>query len=95
MAKYMCRIFERIIQVSADYELLRNLILQANFGYENDIFDGTNRTDHITSFGLGAKYLLDRRISLYAHYDHSGRYSTFGGSNFGDNLLTAGITLQY
>ena len=86
---------QRTIQLSADYELLRNLILQANFGYENDIFDGTSRTDHTASFGLGAKYLLDRKISLYAHYDHGGRDSTVGGSNYSDNLLSAGITLQY
>jgi len=86
---------QRTIQVSADYELLRNLILQANFGYENDTFDGTSRTDHLTSFGLGAKYLLDRRLSFYAHYDHGGRDSTAGGGNFSDNLVSAGISLQY
>jgi uncharacterized protein (PEP-CTERM system associated) len=86
---------QRTIQVSADYELLRNLILQANFGYENDVFDGTSRTDHLTSFGLGAKYLLDRRLSFYAHYDHGGRDSTAGGSNFTDNLVSAGIAIQY
>ena len=86
---------ERNIRGSVDYELLRNVILQANVGYENDIFRGTSRDDRITTVGLGAKYLFDRRISLYAHYDHSGRNSTVGGTDFADNLMTAGITLQY
>lgn len=86
---------QRTIQASVDYELLRNLILQANFGYENDIFSGATRRDHITTFGFGGNYLLDRRVSLYMHYDHSGRDSTVGGTNFTDNLLSAGITLQY
>jgi hypothetical protein len=86
---------ERSIRGSVDYELLRNVILQANVGYENDIFKGASRNDHITTLGLGAKYLLDRRISFYAQYDHSGRDSTVGGTNFADNLLSAGITLQY
>jgi len=86
---------QRTIQASVDYELLRNLILQANFGYENDIFSGATRRDHITTFGFGGNYLLDRRISLYVHYDHSGRDSTVSGTNFTDNLLSAGITLQY
>jgi len=86
---------QRTIQASVDYELLRNLILKANFGYENDIFDGTSRRDHNVIFGFGANYLLDRRISLYMHYDHGGRDSTVSGTNFADNLISAGITLQY
>ena len=86
---------QRTIQTSVDYELLRNLILQANFGYENDIFDGTSRRDHVATFGLGGNYLLNQRVSFYMHYDHSGRDSTVSGVNFADNLISAGITLQY
>jgi hypothetical protein len=86
---------QRNIRASADYELLRNFIVQANVGYENDLFRGASRTDHITTMGLGAKYLIDRRISLYAQYDHGGRDSTVGATNFADNMLSAGITLQY
>jgi len=75
--------------------LLRNVILQATVGYENDIFKGTSRNDHITTVGLGAKYLINQRISLYGRYDHGGRDSTIGSTNFADNLVTAGIALQY
>jgi uncharacterized protein (PEP-CTERM system associated) len=86
---------QRTIQASVDYELLRNLILQADFGYENDIFDGIPRRDHIATFGFGGKYLLDRRIGLYMHYDHGGRDSTVNGTSYADNVVSAGITLQY
>jgi hypothetical protein len=86
---------ERSVRGSVDYELLRNLILQAYVGHENDIFTGTSRVDHITTLGLGAKYLIDRRVSLYTQYDHSGRDSVIGSTDFADNLISAGITLQY
>jgi hypothetical protein len=86
---------QRSIQGSVDYELLRNLILQASVGYENDNFKGAGRTDHLTTFGLGAEYFLDKRIGFYTRYDHSGRDSTVGGGDFADNLVSAGITLQY
>jgi hypothetical protein len=86
---------ERSVGSSVDYELLRNLILQANVGHENDIFSGTSRVDRITTVGMGAKYLFDRRVSFYVQYDHSGRDSSIGSTDFADNLLTAGITLQY
>jgi len=86
---------QRDIRGSVEYELRRNWIVQANVGYENDIFRGTSRDDHITTLGVGAKYLIDPRVSVYAQYDHSGRDSTVSGTNFADNLFTAGITLQY
>jgi len=44
---------------------------------------------------VGGNYLLDNRVSLYMRFDHSGRESTISGTNFADNLLSAGITLQY
>jgi hypothetical protein len=86
---------ERSGQLSLDYELLRNLILQGNAGYEDDIFDGTPRQDHILTAGLGAKYLIDRHINLYADYTHAERNSNAVGNDFADNLVTAGIKFQY
>src|SRR5207302_720975 len=43
-----------------DHELLRNLLLNANAGYENDRYLGISRTDNIFSVGTGVKYLLNR-----------------------------------
>jgi hypothetical protein len=86
---------ERSIHASADYELLRNLILQANAGYENDIFDGISRRDRITTAGFDAKYLINRQMSLYVDYTHAVRDSNLSGNDFADNLVTAGFRLQY
>ena len=46
--------------VNVDHELLRNLLLNANAGYENDSFQGISRTDNVLSAGAGVKYLLNR-----------------------------------
>jgi hypothetical protein len=86
---------QRSIRASFDYELLRNVILQGNIGYENDIFDGISRNDRITTAGFGAKYLLNRNMSLYADYIRGERSSNAMGENFTDNLVTAGIRFQY
>ncbi|HEY0267330.1 MAG TPA: outer membrane beta-barrel protein, partial [Rhizomicrobium sp.] len=86
---------ERSGQVSFDYELLRDLILQGNAGYEDDIFDGAARQDHIVTAGLGAKYLIDRHMNLYADYTHVERDTNAAGSDFTDNLFSAGIKFQY
>ena len=86
---------ERTVRLSADYELLRNVILQANAGYENDIFDGISRNDRVTTAGLDAKYFLTQRFSVYADYSHSQRDSTIPTVNFADNLISAGLRIQY
>lgn len=86
---------ERRVDASFDYELLRNLILQGNAGYENDIFDGITRDDRITTAGFGAKYLINRQMSVYARYARSERDSNLNGTDFSDNLVTAGIKFQY
>lgn len=86
---------ERSAQISFDYELLRNLILQGNTGYEDDIFDGASRQDHIVTAGLGAKYLVNRNMNLYADYTHAERESNAIGSDFADNVISAGIKFQY
>ena len=86
---------QRNIRASFDYELLRNLILQGNVGYENDIFDGISRRDHITTAGFTAKYLINQNMSLYADYSHAGRDSNSTTGQFSDNLGTAGVKFQY
>lgn len=86
---------ERSGEVSLDYELLRNLILQGNAGYEDDIFSGATRRDHILTAGLTAKYLIDRHMNLYAGYTHATRDSNAAGGSFADNLASVGIKFQY
>jgi hypothetical protein len=51
-------------QLRADYELLRNLILNANVSYRDNRFRGVDRKDRIFRLGGGGRYLASRRINL-------------------------------
>jgi hypothetical protein len=67
--------------VSADHELLRNLILSARLGISTDEFEGTTREDDYIKGGIGAKYLLNRYLSIVFDFDHSERESNAVGAN--------------
>jgi hypothetical protein len=85
----------RAVGVSADYELLRNLILQPHFQYSDNKFDGVMRDDKITSAGLEARYLMNEYLSAYADYDYQRRATDAPGRRFIDNLFTIGLRGQY
>lgn len=85
----------RAIGVSADYELLRNVILQPHFAYSDNKFDGVMRDDKITSGGLEARYLMNEYLSAYAGYDYQRRATDAVGRKFTDNLFTIGLRGQY
>lgn len=65
-----------VMSASIDHELLRNLLLNANAGYEIDDWHGINRTDDIPSVGAGAKYLMMRNLYLGASWTYQRRYSS-------------------
>jgi hypothetical protein len=69
--------FNTTSQVRVDYELLRDLLLNAEVSYEDDDFRGVSRTDHITTFGGGAHYNLNRNIGIEAYGAYTDR-SSFG-----------------
>ena len=62
--------------VRADYELLRNLILSAQAGYQHADFRGIDRVDKRTTLNLGGSYLANRHATLrlqYVHLDQKSR----------------------
>ena len=63
-------------QVRADYELLRDLLLNAEVAYENDAYRTVARNDDITTFGGGATYNLNRNTALHGYASHTNRAST-------------------
>jgi hypothetical protein len=71
----------------ADHELLRNLLLNARLGYEQDSFDGIGRDDDYYSAGLGAKYLIDRNFALSGGYTYRTRDSSAANSDFVENVV--------
>jgi hypothetical protein len=85
---------DKSIGVSADYELLRSVILQAHATFVDSSFPGITRHDQTPDAGAGVKTYVNRHVSLYANYDYSGRATNLMGFGFRDSLVTVGITVH-
>lgn len=79
------------VGLRVDHELLRNVLLYANVGYQNDDYTGASRTDDILTAGFGANYLLNRNLSINFGYSYTDRNSTAAGADYKQNII--GLTL--
>lgn len=79
--------FATVANLRADHELLRNLLLNASVGYEDDDFEGIGRSDRYYTGNIGAKYLLNRNFSLSAGYGYRTRNSDAASSDFSENVV--------
>jgi len=75
------------IAVNADHELLRNLLLNLNAGYENDNFQGITRTDNVFTAGAGLTYRVNRNLFLGGSLTYYQRSSTLAGASYTQNIL--------
>jgi hypothetical protein len=82
--------------LTADYELLRRLHVNATASYDDTKYAGSisNRDDKAFRIGGGAKWLLSHYVWLDAHYTHTSRSSTEPTASYVDNLVTVGLNLQ-
>jgi len=80
--------------IKADHELLRNLILNARVGYENDKFEGIDRRDNYYEAGLGATWLINRNFSLGGGYSYRTRNSNQPGTDFDENVVFLRLKAQ-
>lgn len=83
--------------LSADHELLRNLILTAAVTVTNDNYEDSNREDYYYVSGVGARYLMNR--NLYGTLGYQLVRRTTNGSDstansFWQNLVRVGIEAQ-
>jgi hypothetical protein len=81
-------------ELRADHELLRNLLLNASIGYENDEFEGISRDDDYYLAGIGAKYLMNRFLSVSGGYGYRSRESSQAGADFDENVVFLRLTGQ-
>ena len=83
--------------IRLDHELLRNLIITGQVGYENDDFNGYGRTDNRITAYLGGTYLLNRRVGIRVLYNfiHSLSSGVDHSINFDDDNVTASLVLSY
>lgn len=71
--------FSTRLSTGLDYELLRNLLLNAQARVSQSDYEGTNgfeRTDYVYGGGLGARYLLNRYFYASFDYTHERRASS-------------------
>lgn len=80
--------------LGVDYELLRNLILQAGGDYTFSDYEGIARRDKYLEAYLNAKYLINRYLSADASYIYSQRRSNVAGQGFTDNSVSLGLHFQ-
>ena len=85
------------ITVNVDHELLRNLLLSAGAGYENDAFQGISRTDNVFSAGATVKYLLNRNLYLGGSYSYLQRNSsgTTPGTPYTQSVFLLRLSTQF
>jgi hypothetical protein len=80
-----------------DYELRRNLVLQVEFEFENEDYEGIAREDDNKIFSLAAQYRMNRNFWLTAgfrHWDRDISPSSAGGREFTTNEVTIDVTYQ-
>ena len=93
--------FDTRAGVSLDHELLRNLVLEADFDYINSQYEGIGRNDDIFQVDVKARYFLSRNIHLVGAYSFLRRevYDfNASGEDDGDftrNLVSIRIEAQF
>ncbi|MGH6963956.1 MAG: outer membrane beta-barrel protein, partial [Phenylobacterium sp.] len=83
-------------RVSADYELLRNVIISGQLSGSNEKYRGIDREDRRLGCGLSVNYLANRTLGLSLRYkfDKLASSGTRQGRDFEDNTLSLALVLQ-
>lgn len=79
--------FATSLQGTVDHELLRNLILSANAGYQQNDYEGISREDDIFRAGVSGRYLLNRNFYLSLGYRYEMRDSNVAGQDYDRNTV--------
>jgi hypothetical protein len=84
------------VGVSVDHELFRNLLLNGRINYQNDDYEGIDRTDNRFDVGAGVRYLLNNNAYLGGSYTLTRRNSdgAFATGGFTRNLFLIRLGLQ-
>lgn len=80
--------------IDVDHELLRNLLLNANFAYVRDEYENINRNDDYYITGIGGRYLFNRHFSANLGYRFVQRDSTTPSFEYTRNLVRIGVQAQ-
>ena len=84
----------KVAGISADYELLPNLLFQTGYTHTDSTFKGVARHDQIDNETVGLTYLINQYMSANAHYTHEARSTNAAGQTYDDNIILGGLTLH-
>lgn len=82
------------VSVRAEWEPTRPLLVYAQAGYQREGRDSVDRTDELTSFIVGATYILTRDLRVVFDYEHQDGTSNFSG-DFERNRVSLGLAGAY
>ena len=74
--------------INIDHELLRNVLLNANFKYTNKDYEGSggpglpSREEDIYSLGINAKYLFNRNFFVIGGYQYEDRDTNIPNNDY-------------
>ena len=81
--------------LSVDHELLRNLLILLDGAFQNNDYQGIDRSDDIFSARAEARYLINRHAYLTGSYAFRRRNSDAVGQDFTDNTGLVSVRVQY
>ena len=82
------------MQGRVDHELLRNLILSAQFGFSRDEFKGTSRKDDTLRGMVQARYMMNRNLYLTLRYDRTNKNSNVESSDYKQDIIFLQVRAQ-
>lgn len=83
------------VDLTARYEILRELDGIAQFNYRQSQFEGLGRTDNVFAGGVGLERVITRRASLNLGYEYAFRTSNFEGLDFTKHLVSVGVNYGF
>lgn len=84
------------VQIGADYELKRNVILSVSGAYETDHFYGLPaRKDHVITTNASVKYVMNRFAAISAYHRYTDRQSDIPTFSYDKHQVGLNVTAQF
>lgn len=88
--------FNTSVALRIDHELYRNVLLNAQVGFEHDTYQGFDASLNLIRASAGGQYMINRSLGLGVLVSHDSRSARglFRGSGFSENRAQLSIILQ-
>ncbi len=82
-------------RLSADHELLRNLLIGADAAVTHDDFEGIDQTDLLYVAGIDATYMMNRYLYISGGYTFRMRDAEISSNDYTENVFMIRLRTQY